>query len=252
MNIRDIEGAGPKCVQFTTYRVPSNPLEPVYELPAVELRPPTPPRFIRDHMDVSDIHGAQPRQEWQVKARTKETNKIDDIQGTRALPRHAPRKNSAGYSAEDYTDVTRSHFVSKRVANPMNPSYTIRDEDGKMCEIGDIEGNRPVTLPPQRKKGDVDMTLKTMDILGAHAGTKGLGVFAEAHKRREVRQLNRTDDIDGAQGGSLKRGTTSKRVTNPLDPNYQFPGNSDPAVDPCGAYSRPEKPKEPRVSNSVQ
>jgi hypothetical protein len=43
--------------------------------------------------------------------------------------------------------------------------------------------------------------------MGATAGTKNKGVFSEYHQRREVRTLNRTDDIEGAQGGSLKRGT---------------------------------------------
>jgi hypothetical protein len=56
--------------------------------------------------------------------------------------------------------------------------------------------------------------------MGATADSKRLGIFAEYHKRREVRGINRTDDIDGAQAGSLKRGTQSKRATNPLDPTY--------------------------------
>lgn len=119
-------------MQFTTYRVGSNPLDPVYELPQVETRAITPPRYIRDQMDVTDIHGAFPKRAWHVDARTKETNKIDDIEGTKAHQRHSPRKNSAGYTSYDYTDVTKAHFHTKRVANPMNPSYTIRDEDGKL------------------------------------------------------------------------------------------------------------------------
>ena len=42
------------------------------------------------------------------------------------------------------------------------------------------------------------MSLKTGDISGAMASSKGLGVFSEAHNRRDVRLLNRTDDIEGA------------------------------------------------------
>ena len=149
-------------------------------------------------MDVSDIVGAQPKHDWHKDAATKEINKIDDIQGTKAHPRHQPRKNSAGYTSYDYSDVTRPHFVTTRVVNPLNPTYTIRDEDGKLFEIGDILGNKPQTLPPKRERGDVSLALKTQDILGAMAGSKGMGIFAENHKRKDIRLVNKIDDIEGA------------------------------------------------------
>jgi hypothetical protein len=104
-------------------------------------------------------------------------------------------------------------------------------------------------LPPKRERGDINLTLKTQDILGATAGSKGLGVFAEAHKRREVRGVNRTDDIDGAQAGSLKKGTQTKRFTSPLDPHYQYLGHTE-LVDPCSAYSRPKE--EPARRTTIQ
>ncbi len=84
----DIKGASPKCVQFTTNRFGHNPLSPVYNLPKVETRPITPPKFIRDQMDISDIQGARPKKDWHNNAKTKETNKIDDIPGTKAVFRH--------------------------------------------------------------------------------------------------------------------------------------------------------------------
>lgn len=91
LNVRDIEGASPKCVQFTTNRASTNPLNPTYSLAKVEMRPITPPKFIRDQMDVSDIPGAKPKRDWHDKAKTKESNKIDDIPGTKAHQRHSPR-----------------------------------------------------------------------------------------------------------------------------------------------------------------
>ena len=91
MNIKDIEGAYPKCVSFTSSRIGSNPLNPVYPLPKVEMRPITPPKFIRDQMNISDIPGAKPKRDWINEAKTKETNKIDDIPGTKARVRHSPR-----------------------------------------------------------------------------------------------------------------------------------------------------------------
>ena len=83
--------------------------------------------------------------------------------------------------------MTRPHFVTKRSVNPLNPIYTIRDEDGKPFEIGAIQGNKPQVLPPKRERGEVSLTLKTQDILGATAGSKGLGVFAENYQRKDAR-----------------------------------------------------------------
>jgi hypothetical protein len=36
-----------------------------------------------------------------------------------------------------------------------------------------------------------------------------------------------TKDIDKAQASTLKKGITTIRQTNPLMPNYQFPGNKE-------------------------
>ena len=155
----DIEGSAPKCVQFTTNRFGHNPLNPVYNLAKVETRPITPPKFIRNQMDISDIAGAHPKKDWHLNAKTKVTNKIDDIPGTKAVFRHQERKNSAGFTTYDYRDVTQTQFVTKRHVNPLSPTYTIRDEDGKPIEIGAIKGNKPQVLPPKREKGEVNLAL---------------------------------------------------------------------------------------------
>ena len=141
-------------------------------------------------MTIDDIPGARPKKDWHTEARTKETNKIDDIPGTKAVPRHQERKNSAGFTTYDYRDVTQVHFQTKRHVNPLNPNYTIRDEEGKAVTIGEIKGNKPQVLPPKRERGEVTLALKTQDILGATAGSKGLGVFSEVHVRRDVRAIN--------------------------------------------------------------
>lgn len=80
----------------------------------------------------------------------------------------------------------------------MNPSYTIRDENGNVFEIGDVLGSKPQVLPPPKNETRIVASLRTDDITGAKASTKGLGVFAENHERKEYRQINRTDDIEGA------------------------------------------------------
>ena len=52
-------------------------------------------------------------------------------------------------------------------------------------------------------------SLKTHDIIGATAGSKGMGVFAQNHERKDYKQANRIDDIEGACSGSLKKAPTS-------------------------------------------
>ena len=57
----DIHRAFPgKGVMKNVTRLDHNPLDPVYNLPKSIPRPVTPPKFIRDHTDVSDIEGASP------------------------------------------------------------------------------------------------------------------------------------------------------------------------------------------------
>lgn len=78
-------------MKFTTGRVGHNPLNPTYKVPEVAKRPVTPPRFMRDQMEIDDIEGARPKKVKYDNIKTRETNKIEDIEGTKAQPRHAPR-----------------------------------------------------------------------------------------------------------------------------------------------------------------
>jgi hypothetical protein len=43
-------------------------------------------------------------------------------------------------------------------------------------------------------------------------------------KRREFRNYMQNQDIDRSHASSLKKGITTIRQTNPLAPQYQFPG----------------------------
>lgn len=125
----------------------------------------------------------------------------------------------------NYKDVTHADFKSKRSTNPLSPSYVIRNDLGKTEEIGPIEGNSPMGIP-ERKKGPVSTSLDTQDIEGAKTSTKGLGVFAH-HQRTGFNKTNRIDDIAGSTVGSLKKGPTTNRVSNPLNPDYVIPGYTE-------------------------
>lgn len=82
-------------------------------------------------------------------------------------------------------------------------------------------------MPPPRQDPRLLASLRTEDIMGAKSSTKGLGVFAENHERKDFRRTNQTDDIEGARAGSLKKGPTTNRISNPLDPEYKIPGNKE-------------------------
>jgi hypothetical protein len=45
--------------------------------------------------------------------------------------------------------------------------------------------------------------------------------------RKDFKEINKIDDIHGAQSSTLKKGVQTKRATNPLDPNYVLPGSSE-------------------------
>ena len=129
------------------------------------------------------------------------------------------------YDYMNYSDVSKVDFQSKRIVNPLNPIYDIRDEDGKLIKYGVVEKSCPKVIP-EHKNGPLSYTLKTEDISGAHAGTKGLGPFAE-RARTYQRQLVKCDDIEGAQVGTLQKAPKTIRQTNPLNPSYQFPGEKE-------------------------
>ena len=48
-------------------------------------------------------------------------------------------------------------------------------------------------------------------------------------KRREFRNYMVTQDIAKAQASTLKKGIDTIRQTNPLMPNYQYPGTKEVA-----------------------
>ncbi len=93
----------------------------------------------------------------------------------------------------------------------------------------------------------MSMDLRTKDIVGAQAGTKGLGPFAEK-PRQTMHNSVTTKDIDGAQAGTLKTGALSKRVTNPLSPDYPLLGRTQNARPDC-TYAEPWK--ESKVRHSI-
>lgn len=143
LNNNDIPGSKPNCVKFKSNWQNNDPLNPRYQLSQVEMRPITPPKFIRDQIAHDDIDGSKPRKAAYYK--TWETMKVDDIQGSK--PRSLTSQRNTRFSNIDYRDVTHCDFKSKRHCNPLNPTYKVRDENDKVSHIGMIEGNQPRKNP---------------------------------------------------------------------------------------------------------
>lgn len=235
----DIQGTKPDCVKFKTKREPCNPLTPTYKLQAYTVVPPAPPKFIRDGMQVQDIDGAMPRVKKELE--TRDHYNVADIQG--AQPKKAFQRRDEHKHDQIFNDVTaKKKMERKQPFNPQNPQYMVQNADGKYELYGDIDG-ASVPKPYVRMNATLmDPSLRSRDIHGNKPGSKNLGNF-HTFERRDVRAVTNNLDISGSTPGTLVKGIkvpegASKRVSNPLEPVYQLPGSlekkTDDKADPWG------------------
>lgn len=188
---KDIEYAQPRTIKFKTNRIGTNSLEPVYNLPKFEVRPYTPPKFIRDSITAGDIVGARPTAYW--KWDTRDQINVRDIDGAKPRPERLLKKPDL----VDPRDINNDQiFKSKRSVNPLVPEYVCRDEDGKLSEIGAVTGSRPKVLV-RTTTAPHSRHLITSDIEGAKTGTVGLGPIGTLD-RRNTRNPTNVADIEGA------------------------------------------------------
>ena len=167
LKTQDIHGAAPQIVKFQSKRQGNDPLNPNYNIPQVEIRPATPPRFIRDAMNIDDIDKSKPKTDMMAGRPTRDPLKINDIAGTKAQMRHKPRVNAGGYTSYDYTDITKMERKSKRCSNPLDPTYTVMDDEGS-TQIGVVVGSKPAKMPePPKDRSMFGGSLMTTDITGA-------------------------------------------------------------------------------------
>lgn len=79
-------------------------------------------------------------------------------------------------------------------------------------------------MKPHRRALDND------DIAGTKANSKNAGPFTWV-QRKDVREINKTDDITGAAPDTLKKAPVTNRSINPLNPTYQYLGASEAPID---------------------
>lgn len=234
----DIPGTKAKPYTFKTTRC-VDPNDPSYTLPSVDMKPPTPPRFMRNHIDVSDIEGAGPRAPRVFEPR--DSFNTNDIEGAQAgwKPRHKRRSNKKALrNTLSVDDIVKEGFQTTRVVDPLSPQHKIH---GMVHRDGPQQ--KPRALPPGIGQ---DFNLHTEDIAGAYPGWKAPhhidGSFKE-RGRRHFRTTNKTHDIKGAMADSKRNFIYTKRVTNPLKPEYQgldgFPYDASPPCTPAHDINNP-------------
>ena len=111
-------------------------------------------------------------------------------------------------------------FQSSRKTNPLMPEYYSRDQDNNLITIGVVDGSYPKRLINQSTSPH-SRHLNTSDIEGASPGSVGVGPIG-TKLRNYIRSPTDTLDIEGAQSGTFKKGISTVRITNPLDPKYSW------------------------------
>ena len=211
----DIEYSHPKCVTCKIIRH-LNPLEPKYTLPKSPDYPPYKPKFIRDNINVKDIEGARPKRIMSNKV-LKDSLKNDDVKDS--WPKK-PYIRKTKYEFMDYRDVTNTEFQSNRNTNPLNPFYKMNFVDGTEIKFGPIEKNRPLVGSLYMYKDPLN--LKVDDIEGSNIGSKN-----KYKKFKGNNYCYDITDIMGAQSGTLLKGISTKRMTNPIWPKYKYLGEEE-------------------------
>jgi len=211
----DIEYSHPHCVKCKITRH-LNPLEPKYNLPTSPEYPPYEPRFIRDSMKVDDIEGAKPRKIVSQNL-LRESLKNNDVKDS--WPRK-PYVRKSKYEFMNYRDVTHTEFKTKRSTNPLEPNYRMKFLDGSQIKFGPIEGNKPMVGSQYMFK--VPMNLKIDDIAGSNPGSKN-----KFKKFMGTNSCYDISDIVGTKTGTLLKGISTKRHTNPLRPKYKYLGEEE-------------------------
>ena len=210
LNVRDIEKAYPKKANHVSQRH-VNPLNPVYKLPSFKMPTPLPPpKFIRDSMDISDIEKAKPNKLYPLKMRPAKT--YDEIGGNHPKK---PYERKIFYDSMNYNDVSKT-IKKFRNTNPLDPEYD--KQYG-----GYIEGSKPCLPFYDFNADNSKNALSNDDIYGSFPGSKNY----YANFRYDNKERYETNDILGASADSRKYGIMTKRCTNPLQPEYQYIGNSD-------------------------
>ncbi|EGR33205.1 hypothetical protein IMG5_059480, partial [Ichthyophthirius multifiliis] len=147
---KDIKGSIPQINKFQTTRQSFNPLQPVYKLPSVQIRVSTPPKFIRDNIQIDDIQGTKPNRRC---FKQRNVDIYTEIEGSRSKKLFIPRDHKDFLDVKDINEFLQ--FETTRHTNPLEPTYVTSDEQGKKFEFGQIGGSKGRRLHPQESRKQI-------------------------------------------------------------------------------------------------
>lgn len=141
----DIKGSKPQINKFIATRH-CNPLVPEYKLPSAQIKVSTPPKFIRDSINITvkqiekmkksnsnfilflqkDIEGTRPNPYNMYKFKI--TNAYEEIEGSKPKKLFIPKDQINILDVRDINEYLQ--FKTSRITNPLNPVYVATDENG--------------------------------------------------------------------------------------------------------------------------
>lgn len=198
----DIDGARPHNTDFHSLRH-IDPLEPKYRLASYETRPATPPKYIRNELEISDIRGATTKQYYQQPARDLNLDVSDITAPSKVVREFVPR-------AKDYcldvADINR-HTQTASDLRPaeFNPNFPHYDWPHAQ-ELPSVGCVFPYDrFAGRRYEEEGDFALRTDDIseLNRERAYKEKRYGAD---RKEVYNVTTVQDIEGARAShSIRR-----------------------------------------------
>eukprot|EP01138_Halocafeteria_seosinensis_P004942 gb/GECG01005054.1/.p1 GENE.gb/GECG01005054.1/~~gb/GECG01005054.1/.p1 ORF type:complete len:516 (+),score=56.13 gb/GECG01005054.1/:1-1548(+) len=211
LTVKDIEGAECKPDRFKTTRS-VNPLDPEYNIPEAEHKPPSPQSYKYFGFYCDDIEGTQSVSHY---ARPIRKNPLDtsDIDGTHCKRGKDSRRNW-NYEVNDINN--EGVWKSRRSSNPLNPVHSING-----MRIRDDPRSKPTVYHRELKGDHPYFPLSTLDIEGAQADSALKNEHPGAGEAKgEIRNINYVRDIPGAYPGTYRRGPGTQRETDPNERNY--------------------------------
>ena len=240
-DLSDIDRAHSISYVSRLHKDPRCPLDPVYTLASIVERPVTPPRFVRDALDCSDIERARPTlppHRSQAQPRSIGTLSTDIVGGgARPLARYPPVRKMQSSSLES-RDITNTRFVSSRCTDPLDPVYSFGrstnldvsslvsaitrsngleqqagNTTGNLISFGAVDGAKARKLPAAREAHNASLSLRSEDISSPAAQE-----WSWAKPRRTTwRDTTNTRDVPGAQTGADR--SKMSKTTRHIDPN---------------------------------
>lgn len=214
-NTTGIEKASPQSRNLQTARI-VNPLTPEYKLPSFSTRSYTPPKFLRDSLDISDIKGSAPSSSQRNLLR----NTLDVADISNAKKREFREDQGSAHVNLNISNRMNGKFETKRVTDPLNPQYFYR-KDNVMVKYGEIKGNSPKNLV-DLKKSPHNRSLDVSDIQGTSCTSSF--VMADESSFKKPKFSLKEYSNSRLSGESTKRNISSLNnsgIQSPVDRNIK-------------------------------